>query len=124
MLSYAQRKAERAFRGCPRVYGPPNACRNTWTGPMPEDGSPMMIVEGRYRRERQRAVYELKHGLTRPTDRIVATCGSDRCADVRHLRVIPAPKPPKAPRPSRARVAASATPDDLDSDLTPPVAGH
>jgi len=111
--SYSQQRAGRIFKGATRTYDRGEACRMIWEGPLMPDGTipPIPGMMGR-KTERRRAIYRLKHGFVARADRIVAVCGSDRCLDHRHLRVIPVlkpPKPPKPPRPSRAKAAALAT---------------
>jgi hypothetical protein len=108
--SYRQQRASRIFQGTTRTYDRGDACRIVWNGPLLADGTipPIPGMMGR-KTERRRAIYRLKFGFVARAERVVATCGSDRCLDARHLRVIPVLKQPKPPRPSRAKVAAIAT---------------
>lgn len=107
--SYRQQRVGRIFQGATRTPGRGDACRMVWEGPLLADGTipPIPGMMGR-KTERRRAVYRFKYGFVAKAERIVAVCGSDRCLDHRHLRIVPVLKPPKAPRPSRANVAAAA----------------
>jgi len=108
--SYRQQRVGRIFHGATRTRDRGDACRMVWEGPLLADGTipPIPGMMGR-KTERRRAIYRLKFGFVARAERIVATCGSDRCLDARHLRVIPVLKPPKPPRPSRAKATATTT---------------
>lgn len=82
------------------------SCRVEWGGPMPANG-PLMMGEGRNRKERQRAAYGLAFGRLKRTDRVVAVCGNPRCLDRRHLHVVPAPVQPKLPNADTPDTAAT-----------------
>ncbi len=90
-------QASAIFRGTERVFGAgPAGCRIVWPGPMPASGKPLMVGQGKARRNHQRAAYSLRWGRTLKSDRVVALCENPRCLDHRHLRIIPEAKTGKA----------------------------
>lgn len=117
--SYRQQRISRIFHGATRTYGGGDACRVVWEGPLRADGTipPVLDMMGR-RTERRRAVYRLNYGFVAKAERVVATCGNDRCLDARHLRVIPLLKPPKPRRPSRPKAATAADAPDTATART------
>jgi len=102
-ITPGQRRATLLFSDCIRRT---SGCR------MEFQGSARVSLSGLRWEDRQRMAYRHwnRVRLLR-SDRTVAVCGNDRCLDKAHLRIVPAPTPPKLPKPPRAsRARAPAAP--------------
>lgn len=112
----SQRRASILFADCTRNYGGGAGCRIEYAGPLPKNGGPSRVsLSGIRWEDRQRLAYRhLNKVRLKKSDRVIAVCDNPRCLDKRHLYCIPAPVPPKQPKPSRVPPA-----DPADTARTP-----
>lgn len=123
----SQRRASILFADSRHNYGSGAGCRIEYAGPMPVNGGPSRVTMTGIRWEdRQRATYRHWTGARlKKADRVVAVCGNPRCLDKRHLYCIPAPIPPKQPKPLTTPPAGvHSDPDEPTTEPPPPPAGR